>query len=67
MSGLDPSDIKRGDVLRYHPVIGLPEYIRVRVMHEPWELGSGDWICKAQGINDGKIYRPSVDALAREP
>jgi hypothetical protein len=60
---MNPDEIKRGDVLRYHPTIGLPTYIRVRVVEEPWELGSGQWICKARGVNDDRVYRPSVAAL----
>ena len=55
--------VKRGDVVRYHPVIGLPNYILVRVLEDPWEFGDGSWITKARGVHDDKIYRPSVDAL----
>lgn len=55
--------VKRGDVVRYYPVLGRPDYIRVRILEEPWELGDGSWITKARGLNDEKIYRPSLDAL----
>lgn len=56
--------VHKGDVVRYHPVIGLPRYILVRVLEEPWELGDGSLITKARGIHDDKIYRPSVEALS---
>jgi hypothetical protein len=55
--------ICRGDVLRYHPIIGLPAYIRVRIDEVPWMLGDGSWICKARGVDDARVYRPSVEAL----
>jgi hypothetical protein len=63
---MDPASIKKGDVLRYHPVIGVATYIRVRVMAEPWELASGDWICKARGLADERVYRPCLEALERD-
>jgi hypothetical protein len=63
---MKPDDVKVSHFLRYHQVIGRPEYIRVIVMCEPWELGDGSWICKVRGVEDDRAYRPSVNALERE-
>lgn len=59
-------NVRRGDVVRYHPVIGLSGYVLVRVLEDPWELGDGTLITKARGVHDDKIYRPSVSALSAE-
>jgi hypothetical protein len=49
--------------MRYHPVIGLPDHVRVRIMREPYELGDGTLICKAKCIGCQQIVYPCVDAL----
>ena len=61
-----PIDIRRGDVYRYHPVVGLPDYVRVRIMTEPYELGDGTLICKARRLGDEKLVYPAVRALSAD-
>ena len=56
----------RGDLARYHPVIGLPNYIRVRILCEPYELGDGSLITQARGLDDGRKYYPCLDALSSD-
>lgn len=61
-----PDQVKRGEVFRYHPVIGSQGYVRVRIMREPYELASGDWVCKATRLTDNHTVYPSVEALSED-
>jgi len=60
---MNRSDLKIGDVVRYHPVVTRPEFSLVEIVEAPWQLGSGDWICKAKKIDGGQIVRPWTEAL----
>lgn len=57
-------DVKKGAILRYHPVIGREPFVRVEIVDEPWTVCGDIWICKARGVDDGHIYRPAVKALS---
>ena len=61
---LKPEQVQIGKVFRYHSVIGRPECVPVRITAEPWELGDGSWICKAENLWTGAVVRPSIKALS---
>lgn len=64
MHPLRVADVQPGRVFRYHSILGREDHIIVRVLEKPWQLANGEWITKAVGVHDSRIYRPSIDALA---
>lgn len=56
-----------GDVVRYHSVIGRPDFELVRIERGPYLLGDGSLICKARRLSDGRAVYPSLRALAPAP
>lgn len=63
MRAMARDDVKVGAVLRYHPIITREDYRLVRITDEPYQLGSGDWICAATALDNGQRVRPALCAL----
>lgn len=58
---MDKNQIKKGMLVNYHSIIGQPPTrIGVEVTSVPWELYSGQWVCKIKG-QSGCV---SIDALS---
>lgn len=55
--------VKDGDVVRYHPITTSPDHVIVKITGEPYQLGDGDWIVRAENIVTGRIHRPYLGAL----
>jgi len=61
---MKPDDVKIDMVVRYYPITTRADFVLVKIVEAPWQLGSGDWICKAKRADNFEIVRPWTGALA---
>lgn len=51
-----------GTPVRYHPVIGQPEYVETETRSEAWTLGNGQVIVKVKG-RAGGVSIAAIEAV----
>jgi hypothetical protein len=64
-----PADwIKPGALADFRMVSGAPvTHAARRVLSEPWQLGSGDWVVKIEGVAGGVSCEPRFLTPAKVP
>ena len=51
-----------GTLVRYHPVVGQPEFLATKTRSEAWTLGSGHVVVKVKG-KAGGVSIASIEAV----
>jgi hypothetical protein len=58
--------IGAGEVLRYHPILGCPDFVRVLLLSDAYALGNGELIVKARRLDNDRFVWPGLCALTED-